>query len=110
MPIFKDAEGSERQPKFQEMGVLFWNPLQSINLCKDAAQNQLDMFCALCFGVVCVCVFLSRIVRGQTPESLRLHNVTFCREHYAEWEAAALCPVPQFSGKEPSVRVNPGAF
>ncbi|XP_057618600.1 NADPH oxidase 3 [Chionomys nivalis] len=43
-----------------------------------------------------------RIVRGQTPESLRLHNVTFCRDRYAEWQAAALCPVPQFSGKEPS--------
>ncbi|XP_074189836.1 NADPH oxidase 3 isoform X2 [Rhinolophus sinicus] len=43
-----------------------------------------------------------RIVRGQTPESLLLHNVTFCRDHYAEWQAAAQCPVPQFSGKEPS--------
>ncbi|XP_028620217.1 NADPH oxidase 3 [Grammomys surdaster] len=43
-----------------------------------------------------------RIIRGQTPESLRLHNVTFCRDRYAEWQAAALCPVPQFSGKEPS--------
>ncbi|XP_014400543.1 PREDICTED: NADPH oxidase 3 [Myotis brandtii] len=43
-----------------------------------------------------------RIVRGQTPESLLRHNVTFCRDHYAEWQAAAPCPVPQFSGKEPS--------
>ncbi|XP_040821609.1 NADPH oxidase 3-like [Ochotona curzoniae] len=43
-----------------------------------------------------------RIVRGQTPESLLLHNVTFCRHHYAKWHKAALCPVPQFSGKEPS--------
>ncbi|XP_016008375.2 NADPH oxidase 3 [Rousettus aegyptiacus] len=43
-----------------------------------------------------------RMVRGQTPESLLLHNVTFCRDHYAEWKAAAQCPVPQFSGKEPS--------
>ncbi|XP_070275280.1 NADPH oxidase 3 [Myotis yumanensis] len=43
-----------------------------------------------------------RIVRGQTPESLLRHNVTFCRDHYAEWQVAALCPVPQFSGKEPS--------
>ncbi|GAB1300492.1 NADPH oxidase 3 [Apodemus speciosus] len=43
-----------------------------------------------------------RIIRGQTPESLRLHNVTFCRDRYAEWQEAALCPVPQFSGKEPS--------
>ncbi|XP_058390288.1 NADPH oxidase 3 [Diceros bicornis minor] len=43
-----------------------------------------------------------RIVRGQTPESLLLHNVTFCRDHYAEWQTVAQCPVPQFSGKEPS--------
>ncbi|XP_066227817.1 NADPH oxidase 3 [Saccopteryx leptura] len=43
-----------------------------------------------------------RIVRGQTPESLVLHNVTVCRDRYAEWRTAALCPVPQFSGKEPS--------
>ncbi|EDL01647.1 NADPH oxidase 3, partial [Mus musculus] len=50
-----------------------------------------------------------RIIRGQTPESLRLHNVTYCRDHYAEWQAAALCPVPQFSGKEPSVVSHPSA-
>ncbi|ELW72746.1 NADPH oxidase 3 [Tupaia chinensis] len=43
-----------------------------------------------------------QIVRGQTPESLLLHNVTFCRDHYAEWQTAAHCPTPQFSGKEPS--------
>uniref|UniRef100_A0A452EJ13 NADPH oxidase 2 n=1 Tax=Capra hircus TaxID=9925 RepID=A0A452EJ13_CAPHI len=41
-----------------------------------------------------------RIVRGQTPESLLLHNITFCRDHLEEWQAQ--CPVPQFSGKEPS--------
>nr|XP_023420278.1 NADPH oxidase 3 [Cavia porcellus] len=45
---------------------------------------------------------LGQIIRGQTPESLLLHNVTFCRDHYAEWQAAGPCPVPQFSGKEPS--------
>ncbi|KAK2502908.1 hypothetical protein MC885_017945 [Smutsia gigantea] len=43
-----------------------------------------------------------RIVRGQTPESLLLHNVTFCRDHYAEWQTVVQCPAPQFSGKEPS--------
>ncbi|KAM6185737.1 NADPH oxidase 3 [Rhynchocyon petersi] len=43
-----------------------------------------------------------RIVRGQTPESLSKHNATFCREHHTEWQTAAQCPVPQFSGKEPS--------
>ncbi|XP_006882816.1 PREDICTED: NADPH oxidase 3 [Elephantulus edwardii] len=43
-----------------------------------------------------------RIVRGQTPESVSEHNATFCRDHHAEWQTAAQCPVPQFSGKEPS--------
>ncbi|XP_004674212.1 PREDICTED: NADPH oxidase 3 [Condylura cristata] len=43
-----------------------------------------------------------RMVRGQTPESLRLHNITFCIAHYAEWHTAAPCSSPQFSGKEPS--------
>ncbi|XP_004601153.2 LOW QUALITY PROTEIN: NADPH oxidase 3 [Sorex araneus] len=43
-----------------------------------------------------------RIVRGQTSESLLLHNVTRCRERYAEWQAASPCPLPQFAGKEPS--------
>lgn len=52
----------------------------------------------------------SRIVRGQTPESQLLHNVTFCKDHYAQWQTAAQCPTPQFSGKEPSVRMNPRAF
>nr|XP_020735790.1 NADPH oxidase 3 [Odocoileus virginianus texanus] len=41
-----------------------------------------------------------RIVRGQTPESLLRHNITFCRDHLEEWQAR--CPVPHFSGKEPS--------
>ncbi|KAF4024681.1 hypothetical protein G4228_016594 [Cervus hanglu yarkandensis] len=41
-----------------------------------------------------------RIVRGQTPESLLLHNISFCRDHLEEWQAR--CPAPQFSGKEPS--------
>nr|XP_004651168.2 NADPH oxidase 3 [Jaculus jaculus] len=43
-----------------------------------------------------------QIIRGQTPESLSVHNVTFCKDHYAEWQESSLCPVPQFSGKEPS--------
>ncbi|XP_047590019.1 NADPH oxidase 3 [Lutra lutra] len=43
-----------------------------------------------------------RIVRGQTPESQLQHNVTFCRDHYAQWQKVDPCPVPQFSGKEPS--------
>lgn len=55
MPIFKDAEGSEWQPKFQEMGMFFWNPLQNINPCKGNAQNQLDIF-VLFVLVWCVCL------------------------------------------------------
>ncbi|XP_049620700.1 NADPH oxidase 3 [Suncus etruscus] len=43
-----------------------------------------------------------RIVRGQTLESLLLHNVTRCQECYTEWKANASCPTPQFAGKEPS--------
>ncbi|XP_010623507.1 NADPH oxidase 3 [Fukomys damarensis] len=43
-----------------------------------------------------------RIIRGQTPESLLLHNVTLCKDLYVEWQASGPCPVPQFSGKEPS--------
>ncbi|XP_072878415.1 NADPH oxidase 3 [Chlorocebus sabaeus] len=45
---------------------------------------------------------MGRIVRGQTQDSLSLHNITFCRDRYAEWQTVAQCPVPQFSGKEPS--------
>ncbi|XP_028905791.1 NADPH oxidase 3 [Ornithorhynchus anatinus] len=43
-----------------------------------------------------------RIVRGQTPQSLLRHNVTYCTDHSAEWEETAQCPLPQFSGSEPS--------
>ncbi|XP_060040707.1 NADPH oxidase 3, partial [Erinaceus europaeus] len=45
---------------------------------------------------------VGRIVRGQTPESLLQHNVTFCRDRYTKWQTGTSCPVPQFSGKEPS--------
>ncbi|XP_007955891.1 NADPH oxidase 3 [Orycteropus afer afer] len=43
-----------------------------------------------------------RIVRGQTPDSLLQHSATFCGDHYTEWQVASQCPLPQFSGKEPS--------
>lgn len=78
--------------------MYLWHP--------NTAQNQFQIwrFCFVLF------LMASRIVRGQTAESLLLHNVTFCREHLAEWQTAARCPVPQFSGKEPSVRMSPGAF
>ncbi|KFW74291.1 NADPH oxidase 3, partial [Phalacrocorax carbo] len=44
---------------------------------------------------------MGQLVRGQTPQSLLLHNVTYCKDHYLEWENAAQCPLPQFSGNKP---------
>uniref|UniRef100_A0A8C9FQA2 NADPH oxidase 3 n=1 Tax=Pavo cristatus TaxID=9049 RepID=A0A8C9FQA2_PAVCR len=46
-----------------------------------------------------------QLIRGQTPHSLLLHNITYCKEHYLEWEKATQCPLPQFSGNKPVVRV-----
>ncbi|OXB66562.1 hypothetical protein ASZ78_010841 [Callipepla squamata] len=42
------------------------------------------------------------LVRGQTPHSMLLHNVTYCKDHYLEWEKATQCPLPQFSGNKPA--------
>uniref|UniRef100_A0A803Y075 NADPH oxidase 3 n=1 Tax=Meleagris gallopavo TaxID=9103 RepID=A0A803Y075_MELGA len=42
-----------------------------------------------------------QLVRGQTPHSLLLHNITYCKEHYLEWEKTTQCPLPQFSGNKP---------
>ncbi|KAK4824241.1 hypothetical protein QYF61_012507 [Mycteria americana] len=44
---------------------------------------------------------MGQLVRGQTPQSLLLHNVTYCKDHYLEWENATQCPLPQFSGNKP---------
>uniref|UniRef100_A0A452J5F7 FAD-binding FR-type domain-containing protein n=1 Tax=Gopherus agassizii TaxID=38772 RepID=A0A452J5F7_9SAUR len=44
---------------------------------------------------------MGQLVRGQTPQSLLLHNVTYCKDHYSEWEKATQCPLPLFSGSEP---------
>uniref|UniRef100_A0A8B9SER9 NADPH oxidase 3 n=1 Tax=Apteryx owenii TaxID=8824 RepID=A0A8B9SER9_APTOW len=44
---------------------------------------------------------MGQLVRGQTPQSLLLHNVTYCKDHYLEWEKATQCPLPQFSGNRP---------
>uniref|UniRef100_A0A8C8BK26 NADPH oxidase 3 n=1 Tax=Otus sunia TaxID=257818 RepID=A0A8C8BK26_9STRI len=49
---------------------------------------------------------MGQLVRGQTPQSLLLHNVTYCKDHYLEWENATQCPLPQFSGNKPVVREN----
>ncbi|KAJ6644700.1 hypothetical protein lerEdw1_013639, partial [Lerista edwardsae] len=46
---------------------------------------------------------MGQFIRGQTAQSLLLHNVTYCKDHYWEWETAAQCPLPQFSGKDPVV-------
>uniref|UniRef100_A0A8B9GRU4 NADPH oxidase 3 n=1 Tax=Amazona collaria TaxID=241587 RepID=A0A8B9GRU4_9PSIT len=48
---------------------------------------------------------MGQLVRGQTPQSLLLHNITYCKDHYLEWENATQCPLPQFSGNKPVVRV-----
>ncbi|KFQ71274.1 NADPH oxidase 3 [Phaethon lepturus] len=44
---------------------------------------------------------MGQLVRGQTPQSLQLHNVTYCKDRYLEWENATQCPLPQFSGNKP---------
>eukprot|EP00062_Callorhinchus_milii_P019664 gi/632974467/ref/XP_007903694.1/ PREDICTED: NADPH oxidase 3 [Callorhinchus milii] len=44
---------------------------------------------------------VGRIVRGQTSESLRDHNVTYCKDHQKEWGDIPQCPIPQFVGNEP---------
>ncbi|KAM3930885.1 NADPH oxidase 3 [Leptodactylus fuscus] len=43
-----------------------------------------------------------QIVRGQTPQSILLHNLSYCKDHYYEWGETAQCPVPQFSGSKPA--------
>ncbi|NXO04314.1 NOX3 oxidase, partial [Rhinopomastus cyanomelas] len=45
---------------------------------------------------------MGQLVRGQTPQSLQLHNVTYCKDHYLEWEKVTQCPLPQFSGSKPA--------
>ncbi|KFR11897.1 NADPH oxidase 3 [Opisthocomus hoazin] len=44
---------------------------------------------------------MGQLVRGQTSQSLLLHNATYCKDHYLEWENATQCPLPQFSGNKP---------
>ncbi|KFQ31019.1 PREDICTED: NADPH oxidase 3 [Merops nubicus] len=44
---------------------------------------------------------MGQLVRGQTPQSLLLHNVTYCKDRYLEWENTTQCPLPQFSGNKP---------
>uniref|UniRef100_A0A3B3QDK7 NADPH oxidase 3 n=1 Tax=Paramormyrops kingsleyae TaxID=1676925 RepID=A0A3B3QDK7_9TELE len=42
------------------------------------------------------------IVRGQTAESLLMHNVSYCREHLDEWGDVDQCPLPHFRGSDPA--------
>ncbi|XP_003215824.1 NADPH oxidase 3 [Anolis carolinensis] len=44
---------------------------------------------------------MGQLIRGQTHQSLLVHNVTYCKDHYLEWETSAQCPLPQFSGNDP---------
>ncbi|OWK55144.1 NADPH oxidase 3 [Lonchura striata] len=61
----------------------------------------------ICFSLVCYPPLPSlisvryQLVRGQTHQSLLLHNVTYCKDHYWEWENATQCPLPEFSGNKP---------
>ncbi|XP_063775434.1 NADPH oxidase 3 [Pseudophryne corroboree] len=43
-----------------------------------------------------------QVVRGQTPQSMLLHNLSYCKDHYYEWGDTTQCPLPQFSGSKPS--------
>ncbi|XP_072499864.1 NADPH oxidase 3 isoform X2 [Notamacropus eugenii] len=54
------------------------------------------------FFIVLVIHGTGQIVRSQTLESLKLHNVTYCKDHLTEWEETTQCPLPQFSGNKPS--------
>uniref|UniRef100_A0A670Z632 NADPH oxidase 3 n=1 Tax=Pseudonaja textilis TaxID=8673 RepID=A0A670Z632_PSETE len=49
---------------------------------------------------------MGHLIRGQTNQSLLVHNVSYCKDHYWEWERSAQCPLPQFSGNSPSVRIS----
>ncbi|EFB23049.1 hypothetical protein PANDA_001343, partial [Ailuropoda melanoleuca] len=42
-----------------------------------------------------------KIVRGQTPESLKEHNPEICGKDPLSWGKVERCPIPQFSGNPP---------
>nr|XP_033794389.1 NADPH oxidase 3 isoform X2 [Geotrypetes seraphini] len=44
---------------------------------------------------------VGQMVQSQTPQSLLLHNVTYCKDYYNEWGEMEQCPMPEFSGKKP---------
>lgn len=43
---------------------------------------------------------VGRIVRGQTDESLKEHNIILCTD-FTLWGRNATCPIPQFAGNAP---------
>uniref|UniRef100_A0A8C4Q1U1 Cytochrome b-245 beta chain n=1 Tax=Eptatretus burgeri TaxID=7764 RepID=A0A8C4Q1U1_EPTBU len=42
-----------------------------------------------------------RIVRGQTPESLKNHDPDICSDKFNNWGSNTTCPLPQFVGLPP---------
>ncbi|XP_073441852.1 NADPH oxidase 3 [Dendrobates tinctorius] len=58
-----------------------------------------NLFVLIFFGLVIHGA--GQIVRGQTAQSILLHNLSYCKDHYYEWGKTAQCPVPQFSGSKP---------
>ncbi|XP_018418531.1 PREDICTED: cytochrome b-245 heavy chain [Nanorana parkeri] len=44
---------------------------------------------------------VGKIVRGQTPDSLKNHTPEICKSNYSEWGQDPKCPIPQFFGNEP---------
>ncbi|XP_052027176.1 cytochrome b-245 heavy chain [Apodemus sylvaticus] len=42
-----------------------------------------------------------RIVRGQTSDSLKEHNLDFCADKIKDWGKIKECPVPKFAGNPP---------
>uniref|UniRef100_A0A674IHI8 NADPH oxidase 2 n=2 Tax=Terrapene triunguis TaxID=2587831 RepID=A0A674IHI8_9SAUR len=42
-----------------------------------------------------------RIVRGQTAESLEVHNPIKCGKNFTQWGKIPSCPIPQFAGNPP---------
>ncbi|XP_034858839.1 cytochrome b-245 heavy chain [Mirounga leonina] len=42
-----------------------------------------------------------RIVRGQTPQSLKEHKPEQCEKDLSDWGKPGKCPIPQFSGNPP---------
>uniref|UniRef100_A0A4W3IT56 NADPH oxidase 2 n=1 Tax=Callorhinchus milii TaxID=7868 RepID=A0A4W3IT56_CALMI len=42
-----------------------------------------------------------QIVRGQTAQSVKNHNATFCKDKFDDWGNYPKCPYPEFTGSSP---------